>query len=138
MTVLAEVAVQLKTSLSFLLGLAGMFAILRAGFTAAIGMPEAPSGRATLELDIARLRKRIWVVVAVTFLLFAGAVLLYLGPIAGIDAEAVRSGTALTPRQACAIVALILISLAILGLDTLATIWRRVLGEKVAAAKQTG
>jgi len=135
MSVLAEIAVQLKTSLSFLLGLAGMFTIFRTGLTAAIGMPKVPADPPALATDVAAIRKRLWWVLGAIFLLLALAVYLYVGPINGIDVAAVARGQALTRGQGCAIVTLIVISLAILALDILATVWRRVLGEKAAAAK---
>ncbi len=131
---LTEVALQLKGSLSFLLGLGGMFTIAKSLLTGLFLLPKGTKLRPTLEADASKFRSWLYLLAALSaILLIAAALLYFVGPIAAIDVEALKRGSQpVTIPQQWAIAGLILIAILILLCDALSSVCRYRLSQIVA------
>ena len=101
-SILTEIALQLKGTLAFILGLSGMFTITKGLLTGLFVLPKIGSERLSLKGDAARLRMKLFLCAAVSLGLFCVAVWLYFGSaMATIDADALRKSHALlnVPQQ---------------------------------------
>lgn len=137
--VLTDIAIQMKSSLSFLLGLGGMFSICKSGFTSLFGLPVLSSAqmsaRSSLAVVVDGHRKRLIVVFSLTLLFFVAACWLYFGPLGGIDADALSKGKAvLSACQEHAVLAIVVIAAAIVTLDVYASVHRQRLSDLVKEA----
>lgn len=125
---MTEIALQLKGNLGFVLGLAGMFTITKTLLTSLLVLPEAElaAGRAYLKTESRKLRRRLYAAAGAGGLLFAVAFYLYvLGPIAAIDAEALKKGeTSLNGQQKLALAWIVFTGMALVVLECLASVWR--------------
>lgn len=136
MEILTIIAIQLKGSLVFLLGLGGMYTTVRALITGIVTLPEIDTTRASIELEANRLVSQLRGLALASVLLFIAAVWLYFaGPIAGIDADMLKASKAvLTSAQVYSIIALVMIAIILGFIELRATVLRTRLG-KLSTAK---
>jgi hypothetical protein len=125
--VMTEIAVQMKGSLSFILGLGGLFSIVRTGLLSTIGLRELPDdvkqARPSLQIDVQNARTEQYWILGVSCILFAFAILLYLWPLQDIEADALAQGkVVLTCSQAVSVLGIVIVAVAILVLDVFRTI----------------
>lgn len=113
---LTEVALQLKGTLAFLLGLGGMFTIAKGLMVGLFVLPKIGSDRPSIEQDAKRLRKWMIGCAVVSLVLFVGATALYFSSVmASIDSDALKKshGLLTVPQQrvtgGVALVAVILV-----------------------------
>jgi hypothetical protein len=107
---LTEIAIQLKGNLAFLLGLGGMFTIVKGLLTGVLVLPDVEKQRPSIKADAGKIRRSLIVSAITSAILFAGAAWLYLGPLASVDAEQLKKGVALTTGQVWAVGGLVFIS----------------------------
>lgn len=133
---LTIIAIQLKGVLVFVLGLGGMYTTTRALITGIVTLPEIDTTRASIELDGKRLVTKLRKLALASVLLFITAVWLYFGgPIADIDANALKADKAvLTPAQFYSLAALVMIAIILAFIELRATVLRTRLG-KLPVAK---
>jgi hypothetical protein len=125
--IMTELAIQMKGSLSFILGLGGLFSIVRTGLLSTIGLRDLPDdvkrARPSLEVDVRQARTKQLCILSVSCVLFAFAILLYLWPLREVKADALAQGTeVLTCGQALSVFGIVIIAVTILVLD----IWRTI------------
>ena len=134
--ILTIIAIQLKGSLVFLLGLGGMYTTARALITGIVTLPEIDTTRASVALDGKRLVTQLRALALASVLLFIAAVWLYFGgPIGGIDADMLKANKAvLTSAQVYSIIALVMIAIILALIELRATVLRTRLG-KLPTAK---
>lgn len=118
-----ELAIQLKDTFGFVLGLGGMYTTVRSGFvTFVVSSGEAKRlAKGIDSIGLAANRAQFWGRFAffANLALFAVAIALYAGPLSHIDPRALRAGTAeLTVTDAIAIyvLATIAVSVLVMGL----------------------
>lgn len=130
------IAIQLKGSLVFLLGLGGMYTTARALITAIVTLPEIDTTRASIAVEGSRLATRLRGLALASVLLFITAVWLYFGgPIGSIDADMLKANkTVLTSAQVYSIIALVMIAIILALVELRATVLRTRLG-KLPTAK---
>jgi hypothetical protein len=124
---MTEIAIQMKGSLSFILGLGGLFSIVRTGLLSMIGVRDLPEqvkqARPSLEVDVKRARTEQWLILITSCVLFVLAIVLYLGPLRNIDADALSQGTeVLTCCQVLSVFGIVTVAVTILVLD----VWRTI------------
>jgi len=132
-----EIAIQMKTSLSFVLGLGGLFSIVRSFMIAAIFLGELPDEtkriRPSLAREVRNARRGQFWLFATTTVLFLLAVVLYVGPLREINAIQLASGGAtLTKCQIMSVFGIVLIVILVIVIDTFAMIRRRRLEALIA------
>lgn len=132
-----EIAIQMKGSLSFILGLGGLFSIVRAGLISIIGLgdlrKEVQQRRPSLALDVRNARRMQLFLFGVSTALFLFAIILYLWPLSGINATDLSTGKAiLTTCQSLSVIGIALIAVVILSLDIFAKIHRSRLDRLIA------
>jgi hypothetical protein len=125
--ILTEIAIQMKGSLSFLLGLGGLFSIAKSGVTSWLGLPELPEGaRASVSLAVQKLRRELLAICVATLVLFVAACWIYFVPLAGLDDKALASGKqTLTVAQEWAVGIIVLAAVVMVVLDAVAGIRRQ-------------
>lgn len=116
-SVLTDIALQLKGNLSFLLGLGGMFTIVKGLLTGILVLRAVGTDRPSITTAAKRLRRRLFLLTVISLLLFVLALVLYFSePIASIDPDSLRKTRSLltSPQQsataALAAIAVILVS----------------------------
>jgi hypothetical protein len=123
---LTEVAIQLKATLSFALGLGAMFTVAKALFTNLFVMPGIPRRDTAAGLDIDRLQRRLLVLAVLSTVFFVAALAIYFrGPLADLNVDALQKGSiALTAEQGWHIGLLIFIAAALVIVEALGSIWK--------------
>jgi hypothetical protein len=127
MAVMTEIAIQMKGSLSFILGLGGLFSIVRTGLLSTIGLRDLPDdvkqARPSLDVDVQNARTEQRCILAISCTLFLFAIFLYLLPLQDINADALSQGTeVLTCSEALSVLGIVFVAVAILVLDVFRTI----------------
>ena len=134
---LTEVAIQLKGSLAFLLGLGGMFTTVKALVTGLFLLPRVTSDRSSIRTGADRLRLWLGILAAASGILFVAALWLYFGTsIAAIDADKLKAATqVLSKAQRWTLGWLIIVSLALVVAEGASSVVRQRLSELLASAK---
>jgi hypothetical protein len=127
LAVMTEIAIQMKGSLSFILGLGGIFSVVRTGLLSTIGLRDLPDNvkqtRPSLEIDVKQARTEQRWILYVSCALFVFAISLYFWPLRNINADALAQGTeVLTCGQAISVFGIVIIAVAVLVLD----VWRTI------------
>lgn len=113
---LTEIALQLKGTLAFLLGLSGMFTIAKGLMVGLLVLPKIASDRPSIEQDAKKMRKSMIGCALASLVLFVVAATLYFSSVmASIDPEALKKSHCLLtiPQQwvtgGVAVIAVILV-----------------------------
>jgi len=127
LAVATEIAIQMKGSLSFILGLGGLFSIVRTGLLSTIGLDDLPDdvkeARPSLEADVNQARTEQRCVLVISCILFTCAVLLYVWPLRDINVDdLVRGEEVLSCGQVFSVFRIAIIAIVILVLDVFRTI----------------
>ena len=125
--VVVEIAIQMKSSLSFVLGLGGFFSIAKSALEGLIDLPDISQAdakrRPSIKKKVSKLRWFLFRSAAYLTLLFIFAAFLYLGPLGNIDAKKLDAGTqVLSFGQQLAVWAIVLIAMLFLVLNTIFSI----------------
>jgi len=100
--VLTEIALQLKGTLAFLLGLGGMFTIVKGLLTGLFVLPEINSERSSIKSEMVKLRRWLTICALISLVLFIFAVYTYFSTaMTSIDAEALKKSHGLLTVSQC-------------------------------------
>lgn len=125
-SVLTDIALQLKGNLSFLLGLGGMFTIVKGLLTGLLVLPSVSRDRPSIESSAKRIRFWLVVLAIVSGVLFVAAIFLYFSDLmTSIDPDTLRkTRSLLTGYQQCATAALAAIAVLLVIFEGVASVLR--------------
>jgi hypothetical protein len=129
--ILTTVALQLKGTLVFFLGLAGLFTTAKALVTSVLTTPTFRKARPEVRVPADRLRSKLVLLAIASVCLFAAALGLYFfSPLATIDADALRrTGAQIDIPQQRAVAALIAIAIFMVIVEVGSIVVRHRLGK---------
>ena len=135
-SLLTDLAIQMKGSLSFLLGLGGMFSLAKSALIGLFGLPklsaEDQATRPSLDVAVKSIYSELKVTTLLLGILFALACLLYFGSLNSIDPNLLASGSAkLTALQKWAVGTIAGISVIIVCLDVYVGVRRQRLSDLI-------
>lgn len=123
---LTDIALQIKGTLAFILGLGGMFTIAKGLLTGLFVLPKIGSNRPSVRADAERLRFRLFVCAILSLILLGIATWLYFGSaMASIDADALKkSHQLLTAPQQWATAGLVLVAMAMVVIESTVSVFK--------------